>query len=188
MLVPACISQDITQIVTLSTQSVGPIHAQIRVRKSIRYQTTGCSSLAELVVPFEDVRITRSMRPVRTVTTKFTIVVAVMAIATEDAWTGGPSGGLPADREHIVQQARLRKRTAAIVEYRMAGGCRRAELGNHIQKVRVRDLPHRSIAINNEPLLTGASAVASQTTFILINCGHDRRNSIECADTFYPRL
>src|ERR1700749_1624852 len=125
------------------------------------------------------------MRSIWTIAAKLAIVVAVMAIAAEKPRPGRPSRRLAGDGEHVVQQAGLRQRAAAIVEHRMAGACRSGEFEDHVQEVRVCDLPHRGIAIDDQSLFARAAAMASKTVFVLIHRWNDRGDSIQSTDSFH---
>ena len=83
VLVPACIRDNVTEIVTLATHRIRALDAQVGVRVQVRDQLPRRGRLAELVVSLEDVLKRRSMRTAWTYSAKFPIVVAVVAIAAE---------------------------------------------------------------------------------------------------------
>src|SRR5271165_1920734 len=86
---PAGVGQYLRQIVALGAHGIRAIHAEVGIGKSIGDESPGNRRLTELVVTFQDVEIGRSVGTVGTVSSKFAVVVAVMAVGTEDARPGG---------------------------------------------------------------------------------------------------
>lgn len=116
---PAGVGHDVIQIVAFRAHRVRPLRADIGRWKRVRDRATGRGGLAELIIPFQDVRIDRTVRPVCPGAAKFAVIVAGMAIGAEDLRAHEPRGGGAILIQHIRKQARLRQRAAAGMRHRM---------------------------------------------------------------------
>lgn len=116
---PTGIRHDVIQIVAFRTHRVGPLRADVGRWKRVRDRATGCGGLAELIIPFQDMRVDRTVRPVWPGTTKFAVIVAGVAIGAEDLCSHEARGGSAILIQHIRKQARLRQRAAAGMRHRM---------------------------------------------------------------------
>ena len=81
----ARVTDDIAQVMALGAYAVRSVETEIGIGKQICDLSTGCRGLAELIVMLEDVRVDRTVRAVWSESTKFAIVVAVVAIAAKNS-------------------------------------------------------------------------------------------------------
>ncbi len=116
---PTGIGHDAIQIVAFRAHRVRPLRADIGRWKRVRDRATGYGGLAELIIPFQDVRVDRAVRPVWPGATKFAVIVAGMAIGTEDLRAHEPCGRGAVLIQHVRKQARLRQRAAAGMRHGM---------------------------------------------------------------------
>lgn len=93
MLRPTRIRQNIVQVVALRAHRIRPLRTGIRIRISIRHRSARRRGLAELVIPFQNVGVARPMRPVRSRSAKFPVVITIVAVDAEDAHADKPGGG-----------------------------------------------------------------------------------------------
>src|SRR3974390_1087807 len=121
VLEPAGVGEHLIQVVALGAHGVRAVDALVGIWESVGDQLAGNGCLTELVVALQHVREGGAVRSVGPLAAEFTIVVAVVAVATEDARAGGTRRNLPVEVEHFSQQAGLRQRTGAVVEHGMAG-------------------------------------------------------------------
>ena len=113
------------------------------------------------------------MGTVRTSSPKLPVVIAVMTVGAQDLRTHGASWPGAVDVQHVRPQARLWVRTAANLHDWVLRGRSRAELGEHIKRIRAGNEPPRQIAKVLRICLSGARPMASQATLVLV---HRRRN------------
>src|SRR5581483_3406580 len=85
VLVPACVGDHVSEVVTLTAQCVRSIHRQVGLGKQVGDQLARRRSLAEFVMPFEDVCPLGAMGTVRAGAAELAVIVGVMAIGTHDA-------------------------------------------------------------------------------------------------------
>ncbi len=182
------IGNHVAQVVTLAAHRVGSSDGEIGVGEEVGDEPARRSSLAELIVAFQNVRVHGPVRPIRSGAAKLAVVVAVMAIAAEDAGPGGARGCDSILIELVDEQAGLRQGTRPVVRDGMARGRNGCELGNHIQRVGRRDNSRRRVSIEDQPLFTGAGAVAAQTILILVDRWRQHSDAIQGADAGHARL
>ena len=85
---PAGVSDDITrQIMALAAHTVRTIHREIRVGVEVGYSLARTRRLAEFIPALQKVGPFGSVRTIRTQAAEFSVVVAVMAIRTENLCT-----------------------------------------------------------------------------------------------------
>ena len=116
---PAGIGHDVIQIVAFRAHRVRPLRADIGRRKRVRDRATGRGGLAELIIPFQDVRVDRTVGPVWPGAAKFAVIVAGVAIGAEDLGAHEPRGHRTILIQHIRKQARLRQCAAAGMRHGM---------------------------------------------------------------------
>lgn len=134
VLVPACIRDDIIEVMTLATHRIGALDAQIRVGIQVGNQLSGRGRLVKLVVALEDVLKRGSVRPAGTHSAKFPVIVTVMAITAEGLGSHRtPVRCAAAQIQHRRQQAGLRQLTAASMSDWMTGSSGSGELWNDVQ-------------------------------------------------------
>jgi len=81
---PARVRQNISQVMALRAKCIRPLWTQVRSRKEVAHHSAGRRRLAELIISLQNVRINRAVRSIRPSATKFAIVVAAVAVGTED--------------------------------------------------------------------------------------------------------
>ena len=142
VLAEANVGQHIGQIMALATHGIGTIRAQVRIGEPIGYQPTWRRRLAELVVALQNVGVQGAMRTVRSIPAELAGVIAVVTIRTEEAATYGARRGSAILVEHIQQKTGLWQVASAVMHDRVAGGGRRTEFWNHIQRIGGRNSPY----------------------------------------------
>lgn len=126
----------------LCAHRIRPLGTQVRRHHRIVHRAARHNCLADDVIPFENVRITRTVWTIWSRAAKLPIVVAAMTIRTEDLvpdYPGGLGGAILI--QHVGPQARLRQWTIARVRYGVTRSSRRAELRNNIQLISNKDQP-----------------------------------------------
>lgn len=77
------VGEDLCEIVALRTHGEGSRDAGVGIGKKIRHRSAGNGRLAELIVPLKNVRIDGTMRAIGSGAAELAVVVAVMAVGTE---------------------------------------------------------------------------------------------------------
>ena len=136
----AGVIHDLVQVVALRAQGIGSatraaLGAQIRVREQIGNERTRDRRLAELIPAFQDVRENRSVRTTGSRPAEFAIVVAVVAVGTQDAGAHGAPERPAIKIQLVITKAGLRERTTAIKEHGMAGSGERTKFRDNVHRV-----------------------------------------------------
>ena len=84
------VGENLCQIMALCAQCIRSRHTQIRIREQIRHGAARGGRLAELIIALQNVRINGPMWAIRTGPAKLAIVVAIVAIGTEDTSSDSP--------------------------------------------------------------------------------------------------
>src|SRR5271157_2719349 len=124
------------------------------------------------------------MRSVRPAAAEFSIVVAIVAVGTQDSGAHAAPYRRAVKVQHVSSQAGLREHAGAVVEYRVTRGRKRVELGNHIQSIAGGNRPYGEIAINTFRLFARARAMAAQAILILIAGRVDDGLAVRGADPY----
>ena len=103
MLRPTRIGQDDAQIVTFRAHRVRPLHTQIWRWKSVRHCPARCPGLTHLVVPLQDMRVSRSMGAIWSAAAEFTVVVTVVTVRAKYSGSGWSRGHRPVLIQHVSQ-------------------------------------------------------------------------------------
>src|ERR1035438_2341850 len=83
----AGVREDLSEIVALRAHRVRAGDAGIGIGEKIRDRSARDGRLAELIVALQNVRVDRPMRTIRSGATELPVVVAVVAVGTEDLST-----------------------------------------------------------------------------------------------------
>lgn len=117
----AGVLHDVREIVTLPTESIRTVRAQVRTPEQVGDHLARRHRLAQLIAALEDVGPLRSMGTAGPGAAEFAVIVAVVAIGTVDLRAhGAPLRGAIQD-QHVGKQARLRQGTGPRMKYRVAG-------------------------------------------------------------------
>lgn len=121
---PAFVAHDPGEIVALGAEGVRPavltaLGAQVRIHEQVRHQSTGSRSRAELIPALQDVRENGPMRTIRALAPEFPIVIAVVAVRTQNSVAHSSARCLPVKVQHVRKEAGLWQHAAAILEDRM---------------------------------------------------------------------
>src|SRR5579864_885532 len=103
----AGVSKNLRQVVALGAHRERSSHTRIGIGKKIRDRSARDRCLAELIVALENMRVDRTVRTIRTSSTEFPVVVAVVAIGTKDLRADRPRRSQPFLVQHIRQQTWL---------------------------------------------------------------------------------
>ena len=188
VLAEAGVGYHVVEVVALAAKRIGPIHTEVGERKRIGDQLTRRGRLAELVAALEDVRPTRTVRAVRSSAAKFAIVVAVVAVAAEDLCAHAAALRDAIQIQHVAEQTGLRKRTAARMSHRMAGGAGEGELRYDVEEVAGGNGARGQISKDGIRRFARAGAVATQAVFKFVYGGIHGRDAIGRVDACYSVL
>ena len=116
----------------------------------------------------EEARAVRSIRPAAT---EFAIVVAVMAVGTEDPCTERAPLRMSIQIPDKLQQAGLRQGTITVVHHGMTLPRRSVELRDKVQRVSGGSDPRRQVSEDGKNLFARTRTVTTQAGLELICCG-----------------
>ena len=151
MLAEAGVRNELGKIVAFRAHRIRAIRRRIqnRIGEQIRDGGSRARSgrdLAELVAPLQQMQKLRPMRPVGTGSAELAIVIAVVAVGTENAHAHGASLRAAIQIEHVAQETGLRKGAAAIVHHRVTRGGGLRQLRDDVQRICAGYGPDRQIS------------------------------------------
>src|SRR5271155_2222081 len=109
------------------------------------------------------------MRTIRPRTSELAIVVAVVAVGTENLRSHRAPWRDPVEIQHIAEQARLRQRAVTDVSNRMARRGSKTELQNDVQRIACGRSSHRKVSVDRPNRLPGAASMTPEAVLVLID-------------------
>lgn|SRR5437016_3116175 len=165
----ARVAQDLVEVMALAAQRIGSVNCEVWIGEKVCQQLARSWSLADLVATLQNVDKFRPVGTIRPGAAKFAIVLAIVAVSTEDAKSHGARGAGPIQIQHLAAQARLRQDATPVMHYRVARRRGGTELRNQVQGIGSGDLSDGEVSVfRRVRRLARTAAVATQAVFELI--------------------